>query len=167
MLNNKIYLLDKWLSSNNREFIVFAMVCLSVILIAFETTLFYGISLLFIICLWVIFIKAKIMGGQIELDKNVYTLPRIGENIIIKKDFRYNINKVLNRRNYIHSVNYINFRKGSIFNIIDIDETKDDWIIMLDCKVTSLRHEVFYLDFKSNMKTTSDIRDEKLKKILK
>jgi hypothetical protein len=72
----------------------------------------------------------------------------------------------LNRRNYIHSVNYINFRKG-IFNIIDIDETKDDWIIMLDSKVTSLRHEVFYLDFKYNMKTTSDIRDEKLKKILK
>jgi hypothetical protein len=33
------------LSSNNREFIVFAMVCLSVILIAFETTLFYGIAL--------------------------------------------------------------------------------------------------------------------------
>jgi hypothetical protein len=30
---------------------------------------------------------------------------------------------------------------------------------MLDCKVTST-HEVFYLDFKSNMKTTSDIRDE-------
>jgi hypothetical protein len=50
------------------------MVCLSVILIAFETTLFYGIALLFIICLWVIFIKAKIMGGQIELDKTVYTL---------------------------------------------------------------------------------------------
>jgi membrane protein required for beta-lactamase induction len=68
------------LSSNNREFIVFAMVCLSVILIAFET-IFYGI---FIICLWVIFIKAKIMGGQIELDKTVYTLPKIGENIIIK-----------------------------------------------------------------------------------
>jgi hypothetical protein len=49
------------------------MVCLSVILIAFETTLFYGIAF-FIICLWVIFIKAKIMGGQIELDKTVYTL---------------------------------------------------------------------------------------------
>jgi hypothetical protein len=31
------------------------------------------------------FIKAKIMGGQIELDKTVYTLPKIGENIIIKK----------------------------------------------------------------------------------
>jgi hypothetical protein len=172
MLINKIYLLDKWLSSNNREFIMIGLVALSVTLLTDERTLFYGIGLIGIISLWVVLVKSNIMNGKLKFDKTGYTLPKIGENIIIKKDFRYNINKVLNSRNYINSEFYVNFRKDWKFKVIDINETKDDWIIILERKfplsIKNIKHtEVFYLDFKPNMKTLTDIRDEKLKKILK
>jgi hypothetical protein len=98
------------------------------------------------------------------LDKSLYELPVIGETITIQRKFKYDISKVSNRGNYIYEKSIIAFEKGLGFEVVEIIETKDDWILRL--KGTDWNAEVFYLDVKSRVMTKSDEREEKLKRIL-
>ena len=66
MLKNKLYLIDKWMSKGSRTLLILLLVASSTLMINFESTMFIGISLLLIICLWVVFIKAKILRNKSE-----------------------------------------------------------------------------------------------------
>jgi len=167
MLKNRLYLIDKWLSVGSRTLLILLLVASSTLMISFESTMFYGIGLLLLICLWVVFIKAKILGGELKFDKSYYTLPVIGEIIVVQKDFKYDINKVSNQKNYIHSKNFIDISKGLNFYIVDIKELDDNWVVRLRLESYNTIIEVFWLDVKEYFMTISDIREEKLKKILK
>ncbi len=167
VLKNRLYLIDKWISKGSRELLVLLLIVLSVFLLNNESTLFYGIGLLGIVCMWVVFVKAKIMGGELKFDKSHYTLPIIGEIIVVKRDFKYDLNKVENSKNYIHSESFTNIYKGLEFYVKDIKELDDNWILTLRINKYGGIMEVFYLDVKDYFMTIADIREEKLKKILK
>lgn len=167
MLRNRLYLIDKWLSVGSRTLLILLLIATSTLMINFESTMFIGIGLLLIICLWVVFIKARIIGGELKFNKSYYTLPIIGEKIVAQKKFKYDLNKVSNQKNYIRSKNFISIHKGLNFNIVNIEELDDNWIIELRLDKYNEIIEVFWLDVKDYFMTITDIREEKLKKILK
>lgn len=167
MLKNRLYLIDKWISKDNRVLLILLLVASSTLMISFEKTMFIGISLLSLICIWGFFVKSRILGGDLKFDKSYYTLPSIGEKIIVKRNFRYDLNKVENSKNYIHSESFTNIYKGLEFYVKDIKELDDNWILTLRINKYGGIMEVFYLDVKDYFMTTADIREEKLNKILK
>ena len=171
MLKNKLYLFDKWLSKDRNTLLVLLLVATSTIMIQFKPFTFYGIGLLLLICFYIVFVKAKILGGQWKLDKSYYTLPTIGETIVVQKDFKYDCAKVANSKNYIHDKTVQNIHKGFEFDVIDIEELNDDWIVKLNfngsSKLDPIILKVFWLDVKDYFMAISDIREEKLKKLLK
>jgi len=166
MLKNKLYRIDKWISKGNRVGIVLLLIGASAVMLQFTTTMFYGIGLMGLICLWVVYVKTPILGGQLKFDKSLYTLPTIGETIVVQKDFKYDLNKVSNSKNYINSENIQNIYKGFELDIISIEELNDDWIVELEFISSKLIIQVFWLDVKNYFMTIADIREEKLKKIL-
>ena len=169
MLKNKLYKIDKWISKDNRVGLVLLLIGLSAVMIQFTSTMFYGIGLMGLICLWVVFVKIKISTGKLKFDKSYYTLPIIGETIVVQKDFKYNLSKVANSKNYIHNKAIIDIGKGFEFDVVNIKELTDDWIIELKFMTKSSKDlliEVFWLDVKDYFMTIADIREEKLKKIL-
>ena len=169
MLKNKLYKIDKWISKGSQSFLVLLLIGLSAVMIQFTSTMFYGIGLMGLICLWVVFVKIKISTGKLKFDKSYYTLPIIGETIVVQKDFKYDLSKVANSKNYIHSKAVIDIGKGFEFDVVNIEELTDDWIIELKFMTKSSKDlliEVFWLDVKDYFMTIADIREEKLKKIL-
>jgi hypothetical protein len=171
MLKNKLYKIDKWISKGYRVGVVLLLVGTSAVMIQFTSTMFFGISLMGLICLWVVFVKTRISTGQLKFDKSLYTLPIIGETIVAQKDFNYDFAKVENTKNYIHNKAVQNIHKGYEFDIINIEELDDDWIVELSLMAVIFRSnplivKVFWLDVKNYFMTITDIREEKLKKIL-
>jgi hypothetical protein len=169
MLKNKLYKIDKWISKDNRVLLVLLLIGLSAVMIQFTSTMFYGIGLMCLICLWVVFVKTRISTGDLKFDKSYYTLPNIGETIVVQKDFKYDYAKVKNTKNYIYARAPQNIYKDFEFYVIDIEELEDDWIVKLQFNSNSLDPiilEVFWLDVKNYFMTIADIREEKLKKIL-
>lgn len=170
MLKNKLYLFDKWLSKDRNTLLVLLLVVSSTLMISYEPTLFYGILLLSIICSYVVFIKAKILGGQLKLDKSVYILPILGEVLVSQKGFKYDLYKVENSRNYINTPSIQYYPKGVEFIVVGIKELEDNWIINLSFTSGIPREIVmdfFWLDVKDYFMTIADIREDKLKKLLK
>jgi len=169
MLKNKLYKIDKWISKDNKVGFVLLLIGLSAVMIQFTSTMFIGIGLMCLICLWVVFVKTRISTGKLKFDKSYYTLPNIGETIVVQKDFKYNLSKVANSKNYIHNKAIIDIGKGFEFDVVNIKELTDDWIIELKFMTKSSKDlliEVFWLDVKDYFMTIADIREEKLKKIL-
>ena len=170
MLKNKLYKIDKWISKGNRVGLVLLLVGVSAVMLQFTPTMFYGISLMGLICLWVVFVKTRISTGVLKFDKSLYTLPTIGETIVVQKDFKYDFAKVRNSKNYIHSKAVQNIHKEFEFDVINIEELDDDWIVELEFisgnKYDPIILQVFWLDVKNYFMTIADIREEKLKKIL-
>ncbi len=68
MLKNKLYKIDKWISKYNKVGYVLLLVAISAVMIQFTSTMFIGIGLLGLICLWVVFVKT------LKFDKSYYTL---------------------------------------------------------------------------------------------
>ena len=170
MLKNKIYLFDKWLSMKSRVGLVLLLIATSSVMIQFTSTVFIGIGLLSLICFYMVFIKMKINSKEWQFDKSVYKLPDIEEVIIVQRDFRYDLARVENSRNYINDKMIQIFSKGYEFEVISIEELNDDWIVELKFLHKSskdLHIEVFWLDIHKYFMTISDVRDNKLNKLLK
>ena len=170
MLKNKLYKIDKWISKDNKVGYVLLLVAISAVMIQFTSTMFIGIGLMGLICLWVVFVKTRISSGKLKFDKSYYTLPNIGETIVVQKDFKYDCNKIRNSKNYIYNKVIINIDRGYEYEVVDIKELDDDWIVELAFTSALLNKdlilEVFWLDVKNYFMTIADIREEKLKKIL-
>ena len=148
MLKNKLYKIDKWISKDNKVGYVLLLVAISAVMIQFTSTMFIGIGLMGLICLWVVFVKTSISSGKLKFDKSYYTLPTIGETIVVQKDFKYDYVKVKNTKNYIHNKAVIDIGKGFEFDVVNIKELTDDWIIELKFMTKSSKDlliEVFWL----------------------
>lgn len=170
MLKNKIYLFDKWLSSGENMFYLLSLIIIAVLMINCQVTIFYGIGLLSLICIYTLIVKVKIKTKEWTLDKSIYVLPNIGEVLIVQKDFRYDLAKVMNSRKYIHNKMLQDLSKEFEFEVTDIKELDDDWIIelrFLHKSSQDLLVEMFWLDVYKYFKTKSQIREDKLNKLLK
>ena len=60
MLRNKIYLFDKRLN----DLVALLAIGSSVAMLAFEATMFAGIAIMSISCIYVVFVKARINAGE-------------------------------------------------------------------------------------------------------
>lgn len=169
MLNNRLYKIDKWLVSGNRVFVVLLFVAISAGMMQAESTMFIGIGLMAFICLWTVFVRIKVVAGDLKFDKSIYDIPQIGEIFIVNKTFKYDFAKVKNSNNYIYEKCYQNLEKGFSLELFDIKELDDDWVVTFKVgnSIDPLYLEMFYLDVKDKFTTLEDIRDEKLRKLLK
>jgi len=166
MLKNKLYLFDKWLSED-RTLLILLLLGSSTVMTQFESTMFLGIFLLLIICSWVVFVKAKILGGQWKLDKSVYDVPQEGEVIVTTKDFYWDGSlKTYHVQSHTSKPNTVFIEKGTELKIIHLKEIDDDWSLMLKKGNGEIIITVNYLESKDYYKTKSQIREEKLKKLL-
>lgn len=166
MLKNKLYLFDKWLSKDSRTLLVLLLVVVSTLMISYEPTLFYGIGLLSIICFYVVFVKAKILGLDWEFDKSLYDVPQEQEIIVTIKDFYWDDVKSNHIRSHTSKPNTLFVEKGTEFKIIDLKEEKEDWRLMLKKDNGEMIITVGYFESRNYYKTKSQIREEKLKKLL-
>lgn len=66
MLKNRLYKIDKWISKDNRVGYVLLLVAISAVMIQFTSTMFIGIGLMALLCLWVLIVKARIIGGELK-----------------------------------------------------------------------------------------------------
>lgn len=166
MLKNKLYLFDKWLSED-RTLLILLLIGSSTVMTQFESTMFLGIFLLLIICSWVVFVKAKILGGQWKLDKSVYDVPQEGEVIVTTKDFYWDGSlKTYHVQSHTSKPNTIFIKKGTEFKIIIILEGSEDWTLSLHSQ-DGINIVLTYFESRKYYKTKSQIREDKLKKLLK
>ena len=167
MLKNKLYLFDKWLSKDRNTLLVLLLVVGSTFMINYEPTLFYGIGLLSIICFYVVFVKAKILGQDWKLDKSLYDVPQKDEIIVTTKDFYWDgYLKNYHVQSHTSKPNTVFIEKGTELKIIYLKEMDDDWSLMLKKGNGEIIISVNYLESKGYYKTKSQIREEKLKKLL-
>jgi hypothetical protein len=167
MLKNKLYLFDKWLSKDSRTLLVLLLVVGSTFMISYEPTLFYGIGLLSIICFYVVFVKAKILGGQWKLDKSVYDVPQVEEIVVTTKDFYWDGSlKSYHVQSHTSKPNTIFIKKYTEFKIIFISEGSEDWTLSLQSQ-DGINIVLTYFESRKYYKTKSQIREDKLKKLLK
>jgi hypothetical protein len=168
MLKNKLYLFDRWLSKDRNVLLVLLLVVSSTLMISYEPTLFYGIGLLSIICFYIVFVRAKILGGQWKLDKSVYDVPQVEEIIVTTKDFYWDGSlKSYHVQNMTSKPNTVFIEKGTELKVIHLIEAVDDWVLMLKKGNGEIIITVNYLESKDYYKTKSQIREDKLKKLLK
>jgi len=168
MLKNKLYLFDKWLSKDRNTLLVLLLVATSTIMIQFKPFTFYGIGLLSLICFYIVFVKAKILGGQWKLDKSVYDVPQKDEIIVTTKNFYWDGSlKSYHVQSHTSKPNTVFIEKGTELKIIHLKEIDDDWSLMLKKGNGEIIITVNYLESKDYYKTKSQIREDKLKKLLK
>ena len=168
MLKNKLYLFDKWLSKDRNTLFILFLAATSTTLIQFETTMFYGIGLLLLICFYIVFVKAKILGGQWKLDKSVYDVPQVEEIVVTTKNFYWDGSlKSYHVQSHTSKPNTVFIEKGTELKIIHLRENDDDWVLMLKKGNGEIIITVNYLESKDYYKTKSQIREDKLKKLLK
>ena len=168
MLKNKLYLFDKWLSKDRNTLLILLFVATSTIMIQFKPFTFYGIGLLSLICFYIVFVKAKILDGQWKLDKSVYHVPQKDEIIVTTKDFYWDgYLKNYHVQSHTSKPNTVFIEKGTELKIIHLKEIDDDWSLMLKKGNGEIIITVNYLESKDYYKTKSQIREDKLKKLLK
>ena len=168
MLKNKLYLFDKWLSKDRNTLFILFLVATSTTLIQFETTIFYGIGLLLLICFYIVFVKAKILGGQWKFDKSIYDVPQVEEIVVTTKNFYWDGSlKSYHVQSHTSKPNTVFIEKGTELKIIHLRENDDDWVLMLKKGNGEIIITVNYLESKDYYKTKSQIREDKLKKLLK
>ena len=168
MLKNKLYLFDKWLSKDRNTLFILFLAATSTTLIQFETTMFYGIGLLLLICFYIVFVKAKILGGQWKLDKSIYDVPQVEEIVVTTKNFYWDGSlKSYHVQSHTSKPNTVFIEKGTELKIIHLRENDDDWVLMLKKGNGEIIITVNYLESKDYYKTKSQIREDKLKKLLK
>jgi hypothetical protein len=168
MLKNKLYLFDKWLSKDRNTLFILFLAATSTTLIQFETTMFYGIGLLLLICFYIVFVKAKILGGQWKFDKSIYDVPQVEEIVVTTKNFYWDGSlKSYHVQSHTSKPNTVFIEKGTELKIIHLRENDDDWVLMLKKGNGEIIITVNYLESKDYYKTKSQIREDKLKKLLK
>ena len=167
MLKNKLYLFDKWLSKDSRTLIVLFLVVSSTLMISYDPTIFYGMILLSIICFYVVFIKVKFLSKDWKFDKSLYDVPHAEEILVTTKDFYWDGSlKIYHVQNHTSKPNTFFIERGTELKAIHVKEEEDDWILVLK-KREELIISVSYLESKKYYKTKSQIREDKLNKLLK
>jgi hypothetical protein len=141
---------------------------IAVVMINFSKTTFYGIGLLSIVCIYVVFIKVKINTKQWTLDKSLYDVPLEEDILITSRKFywdgsqdSYHIKKFTNKSHVVF------IEKGTELKIIHLKERVDDWSLMLKKGNGEIIISVNYLESKKYFKTKAQVREDKLKKLLK
>jgi hypothetical protein len=153
---NKLYLIEKWLTSGNRIFYMLLLTAISSLLIQHQPFMIVGISLISFISIWLI------NRRRLKFDKTLHKIPEVGETIIITKEFYWN-GKFLKRPEHGPGKKpwVVKIEKNKEYVVEEVLEFKDDWRFRLSDNI--------YLDYFETRKywtTKSEQRDNKLKKLV-
>lgn len=174
MLKNSFYRFNRWLDNN--EVTKFLLLLLSVLLFTLPlhfggvTGLFISISVITIVCLFVIF-RMNIMNDVVKFDRSKYDVPEAGEIVVVKKDFYYDgqFRKFINTSDQSQKPNWWKVPKGTELFILNVDEDDGDWKIRFIEPTfnsqTKGSMNLYYLDTKDYWDTKANIRSKILSKI--
>ena len=174
MLKNSFYRFNRWLDNN--EIAKLSLLLLSVLLFTLPlhfggvTGLFVSISVITIVCLFVIF-RMNIMKDKVKFDRSKYDVPETGEIVIVKKDFYYDgqFKKFINTSDQSQKPNWWKVPKGTELVILNVDEDDGDWKIRFIEPTfnsqTKGSMNLYYLDTKDYWDTKANIRSKILSKI--
>lgn len=174
MLKNSFYRFNRWLDNN--EIIKLSLLLLSVLLFTLPlhfggvTGLFVSISVISIVCLFVIF-RMNIMNDKVKFDRSKYDVPVAGEIVVVKKDFYYDgqFRKFINTSDQSQKPNWWKVPKGTELVILNVDEDDGDWKIRFIEPTfnsqTKGSMNLYYLDTKDYWDTKANIRSKILSKI--
>jgi hypothetical protein len=174
MLKNSFYRFNRWLDNN--EVTKFLLLLLSVLLFTLPlhfggvTGLFISISVITIVCLFVIF-RMNIMNDVVKFDRSKYDVPEAGEIVVVKKDFYYDgqFRKFINTSDQSQKPNWWKVPKGTELFILNVDEDDGDWKIrFIESTFNSQTKgsmNLYYLDTKDYWDTKANIRSKILSKI--
>jgi hypothetical protein len=112
------------------------------------------------------------MNNVIQFDRSKYDVPKIGEIVIVKKDFYYDgyFRKFINTTDPSQKPNWWKILKGTELVILNVEETNGDWKIrFLDQSINKILGigdiYLYYLDTKDYWDTKANIRNKILSKI--
>ena len=174
MLKNSFYRFNRWLDNN--EVTKFLLLLLSVLLFTLPlhfggvTGLFISISVITIVCLFVIF-RMNIMNDVVKFDRSKYDVPEAGEIVVVKKDFYYDgqFRKFINTSDQSQKPNWWKVPKGTELVILNVDEDDGDWKIRFIEPTFNSKTKgsmnLYYLDTKDYWDTKANIRSKILSKI--
>jgi hypothetical protein len=172
-VKNKLYRFNRWLDNNEiiKFFLLLFSVALFTIPLQFGNFVGLCVSLptITIVCLFVLF-RMSIMNDKVKFDRSKYDVPKIGEIVIVKKDFYYDgqFKKFINTSDQSQKPNWWKVTKGTELVILNIEETNADWKITLTNEQnwrTKGDLYLYYLDTKDYWNTKENIRNDVLNKL--
>ena len=174
MLKNKLYRLNRWLDNHELAKLFILLTCVGFFTIPLQfgnqIGLIVSVSTITIVCLFVLF-RMKIMEDIVKFDRSKYDVPKVGEIVIVKKDFFYDgyFKKFINQSDPSHKPNWWKVPKGTELVILNVTETDGDWEIrFLESTFNSKTKgdmTLYYLDTKDYLDTKANIRNKILNKI--
>lgn len=158
---NFLFRLNKYFDKS-----VFTILFLSSFILLAHILLYFGFILLFILSYSVIIFLALFRTGilNVKFNKNVYSIPKEGEIVVIKKDFYWN-GRFLKRLEHDPGAKpwVYKIEKDTEWKVYKVKEYDTDWIIKM--KNGEIKIEIEYLQSRKYWKSKSDIRNEILNKI--
>ena len=174
MLKNKLYRFNRWLDKNEvlKIFLLLFSVALFTIPLQFgnSTGLIVSLSTILIVCLFTIF-RMKISEDVVKFDRSHYDVPKVGEIVVVKKDFFYDglFRKFINQSDPSQKPNWWKVSKGTELVILNVEETYGDWEIRLIEPIINSKTRgdmnLYYLDTKDYWDTKANIRSKILSKL--
>ena len=133
--------------------------------------LFCGIGILFIVSCWAIF-RMLVNQGEIKTDFSIYDIPQEGDIITFTKDKTFSsFSRPITKTSITSSAVYIKIKvfiqKGDKYKIRRVIRGIDD----MSLEIVSLKDEsddcaISFMETRSNWKTKSDLRNNKIEQIL-
>jgi len=169
-MKNKLYRFNRWLVNNeiSKFFLLLFSVALFTIPLQFGnfTGLVVSLSTITVVCLFVIF-RMNIMNDKVKFDRSRYDIPRVGEIVVVKRDFYYDgyFRKFINQSNPSQKPNWWKVSKGIQLVIVNVEETDGDWMITFEDRMRVPYLHLYYLDTKDYWDTKANIRSRILSKI--
>ena len=162
MLVNTLY---RILQSNYGFLYLMIMIAIGNLSLVFIENL-YGISLFLFMMIGVITLVIMKSNGRIRFNKSLYYIPKVGEKIMITKQFYCDDHLVWkaipNGDEWPGAYTHMNV--GDEWEITDVVHVDDDFIFRVKDKVNDTAR-FRYFDSRKFWSTKAIIRDEKLKKL--
>ncbi len=168
MLKNRLYRFNRWLDRNELFKFVFMISYIAIAMLNLTTgSLTAFVLMISIVCTFAVY-RMFIMDNRVTFDRTKYSVPDVGEVVIVKRDFYYDgqFRKFINQSDMSQKPNWWKVSKGTEMIIIEVKETSGDWIIrFIDNSPSRGDMSLYYLDTKDYWDTKANIRSRILSKI--
>lgn len=163
---NLLYRFNKWLDRSNHTLLIILLpILIANLMLTLTDFLWLGISLLSVVCILAL-IRIRIQTGKLVFDRSNYSIPSVGEKVIITKGFYWNgvFHKHCPRTDMGSKPWFFTINKNEEWEVIDVRVLDGDWMIYLKDKHDDNIH-IKYFESNKYWTTKSDIRNNKLKKL--
>lgn len=118
--------------------------------------------LIFIVPILFMYLNKKYKNKEFIFNKSIYNEPNIGDKMVCVKSFFYD--KITHTTKSSHMTTTI--YKGTVWSVVSIYETYNDWWVGFENeKIDNMIYLYYISESKKILKTKSEIRKDKLKKL--